>query len=328
MKNDNFEFVFLTHDNLNAYFNLASEEYLLKHTDKYYIYLWRNDKAVICGINQNTTEEVNLDYTERNGIKVVRRLTGGGAVYHDKDNICYTVIAPFDESVDNYKKFTAPVIEYLNSIGVKAEFSGRNDIVVNGRKISGNAQTVYKDRIMHHGTLLFHTDMSVLEGALKPNKLKIESKGIKSIRARVSNIYDELPTKMNVKEFLDGLCEYFKKDCKEYKFTQKDLQEINKLVDEKYSTFSWNVGYSPNSTNVIEKKFSCGIIKFSFDTLNGKIENAKMTGDFFSKKPIEGFTDKLNGKEFTVENLKSEFRNVDKYIVNADCEEIIKEFFG
>ena len=127
-------------------------------------------------------------------------MTGGGAVYHDLFNINYTVIAPYDETADNYKKFTAPVIEYLNSLGVNAEFSGRNDITVDGKKISGNAQTIYDGRIMHHGTLLFHTDMSVLGDALKPNKLKTESKGIKSVRARVTNIYDCLPVKMSVEE--------------------------------------------------------------------------------------------------------------------------------
>ena len=143
---------FITHDNHNPYFNLASEEYLLKVKGGYYFYLWINSPSVIVGINQNTLQEVNLGFTERNGIKVVRRLTGGGAVYHDLNNICYTVIAPYDENVDNYKKFTAPVIEYLNSLGVKAEFSGRNDITVDGKKISGNAQTVHNGTIMHHGT--------------------------------------------------------------------------------------------------------------------------------------------------------------------------------
>ncbi|MCQ2387046.1 MAG: lipoate--protein ligase family protein [Clostridia bacterium] len=169
-------FKFISHDIHNAYFNLASEEYLLKIKGGYYFYLWVNEPAVIVGINQNTLAEVNLQYVDKNDIKVVRRLTGGGAVYHDLENICYTVIAPYNQNEDNYKKFTAPVIEYLNSLGVKAEFSGRNDITVDGKKISGNAQTIVGDKIMHHGTLLFKTNMEVLEGALKPNKLKVESK--------------------------------------------------------------------------------------------------------------------------------------------------------
>ena len=205
------KFKFITHDNHDAYFNIASEEYLLKHTDGFYFYLWINDPAVIVGTNQNAIEEVNLSYTQENGIKVVRRMTGGGTVYHDGGNLCYTVIAPFNPEQDNYKAFTAPVIEYLNSIGVKAEFSGRNDITVDGMKISGNAQTVYKNRIMHHGTLLFDTDMSVLGSALNPSKLKIESKGIKSVRARVTNISEHLGGKMSITEFRRGLKEVFLK---------------------------------------------------------------------------------------------------------------------
>ena len=224
------EFKFLTHDNTDAYFNLASEEYLLKQTDGYYFYLWINAPAVIVGVNQNALQEVNLSYTQTNGIKVVRRLTGGGAVYHDLGNLCYTVIAPFSESENNYKKFTAPVIEYLNELGVKAEFSGRNDITVDGKKISGNAQTVYKNRIMHHGTILFSSDMTVLEKALNPNKLKIESKGIKSVRARVTNVSNCLKNPLTIQEFKLGLENKFLQTAKKHNFTAEDIQKINLLV--------------------------------------------------------------------------------------------------
>ena len=147
------KFYFITHDNRDAYFNLASEEYLLKQKGGYYFYLWINDPAVIVGINQNAFEEVNLSYVQENGIKVVRRLTGGGTVYHDGGNLCYTVIAPYDKDVDNYRKFTAPVIKYLNELGVPAEFSGRNDITVDGKKISGNAQTVHGDKVKALGSV-------------------------------------------------------------------------------------------------------------------------------------------------------------------------------
>ena len=153
------KFLFITHDNLDAYFNLASEEYLLKQKEGYYVYLWQNENSVIIGINQNAYNEVNLDYAEKNNVKIVRRLTGGGAVYHDKFNLNYTIIAPYNENENAYVKFSAPVIEYLKSIGVEAKFSGRNDIVIGDKKISGNAQTVYKNRILHHGTLLFSSNI-------------------------------------------------------------------------------------------------------------------------------------------------------------------------
>ena len=166
-------FYFLTHGNNNPYFNLASEEYLLKHKKDYFIYLWINSPAVIVGVNQNALEEVNLEYVESEGVKVVRRLTGGGAVYHDLNNVCYTVIAPKESGEISFKSFSMPVIEYLKTVGINAEFSGRNDITIDGKKISGTAQTVWQDRVMHHGTLLFDTDVNALTSSLKPNKFKI-----------------------------------------------------------------------------------------------------------------------------------------------------------
>ena len=320
-------FYFITHEITDAYFNIASEEYLLKQKEGYYFYLWVNAPAVIVGVNQNTIEEVNLSFTEQNDIKVVRRMTGGGAVYHDLNNLCYTIIAPFDEKQDNYKKFTAYVIEYLNDLGVNATFSGRNDITVDGFKISGNAQTVYNDRIMHHGTLLFNTDMSVLEGALKPNKLKIQSKGIKSVRARVKNIYDALPTKMSLSQFKKGLRDKFSKIALPYEFTDEDLKQINKLVKEKYSTFGWNIGYSPKGKNTFEHKFDFGVLNINFDIINGKIENTKITGDFFHKNPIEQLESKLNGCTFDKKSVLVALDDVAEYIVNSKKEEIVNKLF-
>ena len=322
------KYYLITHDNNNPYFNIASEEYLLKEKDGFYYYFWINEPSVIIGTNQNTLAEVNLSYVENKGIKVVRRLTGGGAVYHDLNNLCYTVIAPYNENEDNYKKFTAPIIEYLNELGVKAEFSGRNDITVNGQKISGNAQTVYKDRIMHHGTLLFDTDVSVLSGALKPNKLKTESKGIKSIRARVTNIIDWLPKKMDVNTFKKGLIEKFSKIAEEYCFSNSDLDRINQLKDEKYSTFDWNVGKSPKGKITFESKFDFGIVNFNFDVVLGKIENAKITGDFFSKKPIYELEKRLNGVPFDKKEVMQSLNGIEDYIVGATPIAIAEKLFN
>ena len=321
------KFLFLTHDFTDPYFNLASEEYLLKHRKEYFIYLWINAPAVIVGVNQNTVQEVNLDYTTSHGIKVVRRQTGGGAVYHDLNNLCYTVIAPYDENVDAYRKFTAPVIGYLNSLGVKAEFSGRNDIVVGGKKISGNAQTVSGGRIMHHGTLLFDTDMTALTYALKPNKLKTESKGIKSVRARVTNIKQYLPD-MTVEEFKNGLKEYFKKTCEEYVLTENDIAEIDKLVRDKYSLYEWNIGRSPKGKNLFEYKFPFGVLSFSFDTVEGKIQNADISGDFFSVGDIKEFASTLDGVKFTKNDVAAAFQPISGYIKGANADEIIDKLFS
>jgi lipoate-protein ligase A len=219
------------------------------------------------------------------------------------------------------------VIEYLNSLGVQAEFSGRNDIVVDGKKISGNAQTVFGDRVMHHGTLLFDTDLSVLEKALNPNKLKMESKGIKSVRARVTDIKSHLKCAMTIEEFKNGLKEKFLKNAKEYTFSDQDLNKIHKLVSEKYSNFAWNIGSSPKGKNVFEKKFSFGVFTFTFDTVNGKLENADITGDFFLKKDILEFVKKLNGIDFTRLDMEKAFETIDEYIVGAKGSEIINQMF-
>lgn len=320
-------FLFLTHDFTDPYFNLASEEYLFKRKKENFIYVWRNSPAVIVGINQNAFAEVNFDYTLANDVKTVRRLTGGGAVYHDLNNLCYTVIAPFNENADAYKEFTAPVIEYLNSLGVKAEFSGRNDIVLDGKKISGSAQTVYDGRIMHHGTLLFDTDMSALERALKPNKLKMESKGIKSVRARVANVKDYLPD-VTVEDFKRGLSKHFAKTCVRYVFSEQDIKEIKKLVREKYSRYEWNVGRSPKGKNLFEYKFPFGVFSFSFDTENGKIKNAEITGDFFSGKDVKEFAASLNGVNFKKEDVKAAFNKVGDYIKGATADGIVERLFS
>ena len=320
-------FKFITHDNFDPYFNLASEEYLLKQTDGYYIYLWINAPAVIVGVNQNALAEVNLSYTQENGIKVVRRLTGGGAVYHDQNNLCYTVIAPYSEGENYYHKFCSPVIEYLKTLGITAEFTGRNDIVIDGKKISGNAQTVNNDRIMHHGTLLFDTDVTALEKALKPNKLKMLDKGIKSVKSRVTCVKEHLKEPLTFTEFKNGLIEFLSKDLEEYQFSEEDKRKINRLVSEKYSKYEWNIGRSPKGNNLFEKKFDFGVFSFAFDTINGKMENVSINGDFFCKRDILEFARTLNGVSFTKPELEKAFSVIGEFIPNAKGEEIVSAMF-
>ncbi len=324
------KFYFITHDNHDAYFNIASEEFLLKRKGDFFVYLWINAPAVIVGVNQNTMQEVNLGWAEENGVKVVRRLTGGGAVYHDLNNVCWTVIAPYNAEEESYKKFTAPVINYLTKIGIKAEFAGRNDILVDGKKISGNAETVFGNRIMHHGTILFDTDVDALTGALKPNKLKTESKGIKSVRSRVTNVKSHLSgdKTMSAEDFYCGLCAHLGAGLERYDFNKSDLEEINALVKTKYSTYEWNFGYSPKGKNVLEEKFSFGLLTLSFDTGGGVMENVSIHGDFFSIKPVEKFAKSLNGVRFERQALLKAFQNVNEYINGATAEEIVTRLFG
>ena len=321
------KFLFFNHYNLDAYFNLALEEYLLKQKTGSYIYLWQNDNSVIIGVNQNAFNEINFEYTNKNNVKVVRRLTGGGAVYHDIFNVNYTIIEPFNKDEDSYVKFTKPVIDYLNSIGVKAEFSGRNDVCIDGKKISGNAQTIYKDRILHHGTLLFSSNIEALNNSLKENKLKISDKGIKSIRARVTNISEYLPEGFTISSFIEGLSNFLRKDCQEFSLSKEDICNIEKLKKEKYSTYEWNIGSSPKGSTKFEYKFNFGVLSLVFDLVKGKMQNVNVFGDFFSIKPIGEWAEKLNGLEFTKAKLKDVFVDVKNYIVNANGIEILEKIF-
>lgn len=323
----NKKFQFITHDYHDPYFNLASEEYFLKQKDGFYLYLWINAPSVIVGVNQNAYKEVNLNYTENNKIKVVRRLTGGGAVYHDLNNVNYTVIAPYHESENLYKEFSTPVIEYLSSLGLNAEFSGRNDILIDGKKISGNAQTVYNGRVMHHGTLLFNVDTSVLSSALNPSKIKMESKGIKSVRSRVVNIQDCLKNPLTVTEFMNGLAQKFLQTSEKYQLTEQDISAITKLRDEKYSTYEWNIGRSPKGSMVLENKFDFGILTITFDVNSGKIENANIHGDFFSKKDVSELAEKLNGVRFEKQPVLLALDDISDYIVGATAQTIVDKLF-
>lgn len=321
------KFYFITHDITTPAFNLAMEEYLLKQKDGYYVCLWRNSPAVIIGVNQNAFKEVNLAYTSENGVDVIRRITGGGAVYHDLNNLCYTVIAPYDQSENNFKKFTAPVIEYLASLGITATLSGRNDITVMDKKISGSAQTVYNDRVMHHGTLLFKTDVNALTNSLNPSKLKIESKGISSVRSRVLNLSECLDKNITVVNFMNNLKKFFLKTCEKIDLSEQDILAIEKLVKEKYSTYEWNMGRSPKGKILFEEKFNFGILSISFDLDNAIMKNVKIEGDFFSLKDVKELEEQLENCKFTYQSLEEKLKKVDEFILGADCEQILSKFF-
>ena len=223
--------------NTNPYFNLAAEEYFLDHFDGDVILLWRNQKAVVVGKNQNTAEEVNQDYVTKNRIDVVRRLTGGGAVFHDLGNINYTVIEKFREGLfHNYEHFTRPVCEYLRTLGVDACLSGRNDLLIDGMKCCGNAQTKRNEKIMHHGCILFAADTADLSGALTPSPLKMESRGVKSVRSCVTNVASHLDSPMDAEAFFHGLYDYFlnhSSEIKEYSLTENDIACIEMLAKKK-----------------------------------------------------------------------------------------------
>lgn len=316
-------------DNTSAPFNIASEEYLLERTTGSYIYFWRNKSAVIVGKNQNTLSEVDLDYTDSHGIEVVRRMSGGGAVYHDLGNICYTVIAPHNKDIDTYREFSAPLIKYLNEIGVPAKFSGRNDIEVDGYKVSGNAERIYRDRVMHHGTLLFDTDLTVLEKALIPSPLKLKSKGIKSVRARVENIKTLCNLDYSADEFFERLCSHFSSIYDEKQFSNDEISIIRDFARDKYQSYEWNVGASMKATGEARARFDYGIVEITYDVVDGVFRNAKIYGDFFEVGNIGEIEARLNGIKPTREALRKALKDIGQYIRGAEVELFIdKMFFG
>lgn len=277
----------------DPHFNLALEEYAVKYLDpkEDYVILWQNEPSVIIGRNQNTIEEINAKYIKDFDINVVRRLSGGGAVYHDLGNLNFTfVVNNKKDSVSNFKKFTEPVISALEKFGIKAEFSGRNDITIDGKKFSGNAQYYHKNRLLHHGTILFNSDLSVVANALNVKMDKIASKGIKSVRSRVTNVYPYLENKITIEEFKTTLLKFLTGDDKysekELILKQEDLDIIQKLMDEKYLKWEWTYGASPEFDIQKSMRFDGGQLELKFDVKDGVIKNIKIFGDFFGNRDV------------------------------------------
>ena len=237
----------IINNNTDPYFNIASEEYFLKNFSWDCFLLYRNSPCVIIGKHQNTFSEINYEFVRENNIKVVRRLSGGGAVYHDLGNLNFTFImnGKYGELVD-FKKYTRPIIEVLKSLSVVAKFEGHNSLTVNGRKISGNAEHISKTRVLHHGTLLFSSNIEVLTSTLKIDPSKYDDKAVKSVRSQVTNISDHLKTDLNIIEFRDKILDYILSnfpDASLYELTEQDEEKIRELVEKKYSDRNWNFGF-------------------------------------------------------------------------------------
>ena len=294
----------------DAYYNLAAEEYLIDNFNEDVVMLWRNDNTVVIGKNQNTIEEINREYVEANDISVVRRLTGGGAVFHDLGNVNYTVIQQYREGLfSNYAYFTETVRDFLQSLGVRAELSGRNDLMIDGKKFSGNAQCVRNGRMMHHGTLMFSSDVKDISGALTPNAKKYESKGIKSVQSRVTNIASHLPAElagMDTAEFLERLYAFYHQrfpDAVSYELSPADQTAIRKLADDKYSTWEWNYGASPAFAVSASHKYDFGLVDVRLNVVRGRIKDIRIFGDYFGIRSISELEALLTGIEYRRETI-------------------------
>ena len=285
--------------------NLAIEEYVLKNMDiekDDYLLFYINQPSIIIGKNQNTIEEINTDYVEENGIIVVRRLSGGGAVYHDLNNLNFSFLTKDDgNSFSNYKKFTQPVVDALAKLGVNSELSGRNDILAEGKKVSGNAQYSTRGRMFSHGTLMFDLDIDAVVNSLKVKQDKIESKGIKSVRSRVANIVDFLPEKITVEEFrLEILKSIFggEENIKYYELTEEDWKKIHELSESRYQLWEWNYGKSPRFNIQKTKRFPSGSLDIRLDVNKGVIEEATIFGDFFGIGDVDEVAQLLIGTKY------------------------------
>src|SRR5690554_2880362 len=321
------------HESTDPYFNIATDEFILKYLEEDCVMLWRNDNAIIVGKYQNTLSEINYDYVKEHNISVVRRMSGGGAVYHDMGNLNFSFTQTGkDSNLTDFKKFTQPIVEVLQSLGVRAKFEGKNDLMIDGKKFSGNAAHIYKHKILSHGTILFSSEMRNVAEALRIHPVKYIDKASKSVPKRVTNVSDHLKIPMTVEEFSQKLMDYFLAtipDSKQYQFTEEDLKKIKQLRDEKYATYEWNYGKSPKYNFKKAVRTTGGVLEVNLDVKKGKIEAAKIYGDFFSEQGVEDLENALIDvlhEEQVIRAVLSEY-DLSKHLSNINLDELVGAMF-
>ena len=330
--------IFVPNENNDPRVNLAIEHFLVHEMplEEPILLFYINEPSIIIGRNQNTIEEINKDYVEEHGIHVVRRLSGGGAVYHDLGNLNFSFIMPDDgNSFRDFEKLTKPIVAALHEMGVEgAQLKGRNDLVIDDMKFSGNAMYATNGRMFAHGTIMFDSDINEVVNALKVNKDKIESKGIKSIRSRVTNIKPFLPQdkqNMTTKEFRqDILLKIFGTDTiadvKTYELTAADWEKINRISEDFYRNWDWNYGKSPEFDIEKQHRFPIGSIEIRLNVQQGKITDAKIYGDFFGLGEVKDVEEALVGTRYDKEALKAVIDEIDvkKYFGNIEKADLLE----
>lgn len=328
--------IFVDNENIyKSYINLALEEYLLRNFpgEDDILLFYINDHAIIIGKHQNTLEEINQQYVQEHGIDVTRRVSGGGAVYHDMGNLNFSFITQNrPENVQNFRKFTEPVVAALREMGVPAESGGRNDILVDGRKVSGNAQYISSKRMLSHGTLLLNTDLTVLSHALNPKPAKFESKGVKSVRSRVANIREFMDADMDILEFRQRILRHLLRaedGIPQYHLTAADWEAVHKLSAERYQTWEWNYGQSPKFNVQRVQRFAGGEIDARIEVEKGIIRGARFYGDFFSGREPEELEGALAGVQYEEGAVRAKVATlpINEYFFGVTAEEFLQLMF-
>ncbi len=325
---------YILNSSTDPYYNLALEEYCLKNVDmdEDYFLLWQNAPSIIVGKNQNTFEEINPKFVDENSIHVARRISGGGAVYHDYGNLNFTFVANIEDAATvDFKKYAMPIIEALKTLGINADLSGRNDITIDGKKISGNAQRMYRKKLMQHGTLLFDVNIHDLVDSLNVKMDKITSKGIKSVRSRVTNIKEHLDREIDIKDFWELIHQYLSEDgrSEEILLTDDEKAEIKKMRDQRFSTWDWNYGVSPKFDIVNEKRFPGGKIEFAAEVKEGVIESIRFFGDYLGIRPVDEVEESLSGQKFEIDSVRTRLEqfSLGEYFGKITLDELLEVMF-
>ena len=295
--------------------NLAIEEHLLRNLDvvEPLLLFYVNEPSVIVGRNQNTVEEIDPAYVEAEGIHVVRRLSGGGAVYHDLGNLNFSFVTQGKRDLHNFAKFTEPVVRVLNELGIDAELRGKSDIFASGKKISGNAQYAAGGRMFSHGTLLFDTDIEAMLKALNPGQAEIESKAVQSVRNFVTNIRELLPADMDIADLRQAILQgiFGDGDIQEYALSETDWEKIHRIAAGRYRLWEWNFGRSPDFNIHKSEQFPAGKIDVYIDVEGGRIKEIRFYGNFAGLEGVRGLEEQLLGVRYDASALSTALNRID-----------------
>lgn len=331
---------YLRNENTDPYVNMAFDEYALEQLplDEPLFYLWQNRPAVIIGLNQDAHAEVDIKYLKEHDIALVRRVTGGGAVYHDLGNLNYTIVGRSADLNRDYPEYTRYMLQALQALGVRAELSGRNDILVNGRKVSGYAKRVYKDRLMVHGTLMYDVDLGILEKALNPPAEKLVAKGIASVRSRVMNLRECMPQVKDIKDLKERLERYLSHDYAnaEYMLTEEAKQAIEQAAKRKFATQEWIYGKRTPIARNSDKdaymsinrasRLTCGRVEIELEIRDGHIATCRFGGDFIGNLPITAMEQTLCRVRYERQALRQRLIpiGVTDYLDGTDVDELLE----